>query len=245
MVREFDARTLSRNSKDDVLERDDHKCQYCGCDADCVDHIIPWSHCHDNSPFNLVAACSLCNSVASNKVFDTFAEKKNYIVTKRLQMLARRSVPIWLESEVAEMGGRLRDMVISTCIVVKDYKEGVEIGKRLAHDGFLITFGDGDSVGLEELTREAERIGRRVRERANTTSRVQAPNKNPGPEEELICGYCEAKFLSKLAMSGARRLYCSPRCKSRAAIQRKAARAAHEASKIKDPHEIGPDEARP
>lgn len=45
-----------------VLERDQFQCQYCGDDADTVDHITPRSKGGDHSPENLVAACRSCNS---------------------------------------------------------------------------------------------------------------------------------------------------------------------------------------
>ena len=46
-----------------VIERDEHKCQYCGTTENlCVDHIIPRSKGGSNDFCNLVTACLSCNS---------------------------------------------------------------------------------------------------------------------------------------------------------------------------------------
>ncbi|MEO5723107.1 MAG: HNH endonuclease, partial [Ilumatobacteraceae bacterium] len=50
--------TLSRRA---VFARDEHVCQYCGCLADSIDHIMPRSRggCHEWE--NVAAACRPCN----------------------------------------------------------------------------------------------------------------------------------------------------------------------------------------
>lgn len=50
-----------------VLERDDWQCQYCGADANAVDHILARSRGGTNNLDNLVAACHHCNSRKHNK----------------------------------------------------------------------------------------------------------------------------------------------------------------------------------
>ena len=45
-----------------VLERDGHTCQYCGGKAATIDHVMPKSRGGTNSPGNLCAACTRCNS---------------------------------------------------------------------------------------------------------------------------------------------------------------------------------------
>ena len=45
-----------------ILERDGHRCRYCGCDGYLhVDHVFPKSRGGKNTPDNLVAACPSCN----------------------------------------------------------------------------------------------------------------------------------------------------------------------------------------
>ena len=58
-------------------------CVYCGGYGDTVDHVVPWSYIQDQSVSNLVRACSSCNSMASNLVFGSFTEKRNYIRERR------------------------------------------------------------------------------------------------------------------------------------------------------------------
>lgn len=207
-MREIDSRTLTPVMRELVLLRDLSTCQYCGGDANSVDHIIPWSHSHSNAAFNLVAACYICNSVASNKVFDTFLEKKNHIITRRLQMLSRMAVPIWTRAEVDELGGRLRDMVMDTCVVVEKHSDGLVIAERLAKDGFRVTFGNGDEMGLEQIMAEI-----------NTTQGKLIKN---SPWSCRQCG----RDLPRPSGRGRERKYCDKYCSRDASRQRRISRKA-------------------
>jgi 5-methylcytosine-specific restriction endonuclease McrA len=68
-------------------QRDKYICQYCGYNIPTatefrplhIDHIRPWSSAGGNKLHNLVVSCSLCNLIASDKWFENFEEKKNYI----------------------------------------------------------------------------------------------------------------------------------------------------------------------
>jgi hypothetical protein len=82
-------RTLNSSREEKILERDGYMCVYCGGEADCVDHIIPWSWSRDDSEDNLVASCSLCNGIASNLIFSCLSDKYRYIHSK----LKRRRKP--------------------------------------------------------------------------------------------------------------------------------------------------------
>lgn len=44
-----------------VLQRDDHRCAYCGGGADTVDHVLPRSRGGRHEWSNVVAACVRCN----------------------------------------------------------------------------------------------------------------------------------------------------------------------------------------
>src|SRR5262245_39389667 len=50
-----------------VLERDEHVCQYCGNEANTVDHIIPRSKGGTTNPTNLVACCASCNRAKKDR----------------------------------------------------------------------------------------------------------------------------------------------------------------------------------
>jgi len=50
-----------------ILERDNHTCQYCGDDAETVDHVVPRSKGGDSGWTNMVAACRPCNERKSFK----------------------------------------------------------------------------------------------------------------------------------------------------------------------------------
>jgi len=57
--------TLSRRA---VLHRDDHRCQYCGRDADSIDHVVPRSRGGAHTWENVVAACRRCNTAKGNRL---------------------------------------------------------------------------------------------------------------------------------------------------------------------------------
>jgi len=48
-----------------------------------IDHKIPFSFSQDNKKENCIACCSLCNSLKSDIIFDTFDELKEYLNEKR------------------------------------------------------------------------------------------------------------------------------------------------------------------
>jgi hypothetical protein len=51
-----------RQLRKEILDRDDHICQYCGGKADSVDHVFPKIQGGLTVEANLVAACKPCNS---------------------------------------------------------------------------------------------------------------------------------------------------------------------------------------
>lgn len=66
-----------------ILRRDGMICQYCYEEGFTVDHIIPRTAGGSNNINNLICACSKCNSIAGNKIFETFDDKLKYIMQKR------------------------------------------------------------------------------------------------------------------------------------------------------------------
>lgn len=89
---------LTRKQKDKILQRDGYICVYCLGLASDVDHIIPWDWNHDNSEDNLVASCSDCNHIATDKMFSSFEEKYEYInmirKTKHWQKKLKKKVSV-------------------------------------------------------------------------------------------------------------------------------------------------------
>ena len=84
----------SKKNYKKVYERDAYTCQYCGFNLEeavefkalHIDHIKPWAVRGGNSLNNLVVACETCNLIASDKWFDNFMDKKEFI----LQELERK-----------------------------------------------------------------------------------------------------------------------------------------------------------
>lgn len=66
MVRAPRHRTASV-SRRAVFARDEYRCQYCGSDADSIDHVLPRSRGGGDDWDNLAAACRRCNSAKRNR----------------------------------------------------------------------------------------------------------------------------------------------------------------------------------
>lgn len=61
-------------------------CGYCFSQwATVWDHIIPFSYGGRTIDDNLYPSCRACNAIASDKVFDSIEEKRNYIMKHRHQ----------------------------------------------------------------------------------------------------------------------------------------------------------------
>jgi hypothetical protein len=98
------------------------KCVYCGDDATTKDHVIPVSFYKDtkrtsNSRYltsdygkeNLVDCCSECNCIASNKVFDSIDEKRDYIQDKLSRKYKKvLNMPTWFEEDINKLGRNLK-----------------------------------------------------------------------------------------------------------------------------------------
>lgn len=57
----------SRKARLRALDRDGHRCVYCGRKAKTVDHVQPKSLGGPNTVKNLVAACHKCNNARGNR----------------------------------------------------------------------------------------------------------------------------------------------------------------------------------
>jgi hypothetical protein len=140
-VRPIDARRLTPARRESILFRDSRICAYCLEEADEVDHIVPWSYRHDDSDENLVAACWLCNHIASNKVFDTVQEKKSYILKRKDKILSDTVIALWLEEELKELGPSMRRDVRSNCLVFEDRDGALRAMRRMRDVGFEVVMG--------------------------------------------------------------------------------------------------------
>lgn len=80
----------TRNYKK-VFIRDNFTCQYCQYNYSTsdkllqlhIDHIKPFSASGSHAIKNLCVSCAPCNLIASNKWFQSFEDKKNYIMSQR------------------------------------------------------------------------------------------------------------------------------------------------------------------
>lgn len=75
---------LRPNVRAAVFIRDKNTCVYCGSPANVVDHIKPVYDGGMNDIANLVAACSRCNTIANKWSFNSFDDKRIFILTTYL-----------------------------------------------------------------------------------------------------------------------------------------------------------------
>jgi 5-methylcytosine-specific restriction endonuclease McrA len=78
-----------------ILERDDHRCQYCGLDGRAsfenalvmrVDFVVPRARKGKKDPGNLVACCTPCNTIKGTRVYGNFDEAKAYVLKQRQEL---------------------------------------------------------------------------------------------------------------------------------------------------------------
>lgn len=77
-------RGISESLREQILERDAYICAYCDGIATCVDHVVPYAYSRCDDPLNLVASCTECNLIASDKIFDDFIFKRSFIRAQRM-----------------------------------------------------------------------------------------------------------------------------------------------------------------
>src|SRR6267143_3901963 len=78
-----------------ILERDDHRCQYCGLDGRAsfenalvmqVDFVVPRARKGKKDPSNLVACCTPCNTIKGTRVYANFDEAKACVLKQREEL---------------------------------------------------------------------------------------------------------------------------------------------------------------
>src|SRR5258708_8734172 len=78
-----------------ILERDDHRCQYCGLDGRAsfenalvmrVDFVVPRARKGKKDPGNLIACCIPCNTIKHPRVYATSDAAQAYILKQTKQL---------------------------------------------------------------------------------------------------------------------------------------------------------------
>lgn len=78
-----------------ILERDEHRCQYCGLDGRAsfenalvmrVDFVVPRARKGKKDASNLVACCIPCNTIKGTKVYATLTEAKAFVLKSREEL---------------------------------------------------------------------------------------------------------------------------------------------------------------
>lgn len=113
-----------RSYKFGPLHFDTTPCYYCGEPSTSDDHTYPCaamdaladeSHLVQRRLLRIVPACTECNGILSDKVFDSLMRRKRY-VKRRLRYRYKRllAMPSWSDSELATLGERMRQHVLAS-----------------------------------------------------------------------------------------------------------------------------------
>lgn len=137
-MKKIDSRELTPAQKKKILEKYDYTCVYCFCDADTVDHVIPWSYRRDDNEDNLVAACWKCNLIVNNKVFDFFHLKQEYIQGQLYKWINKNPIIIWTKDEIDTISYNLRTIITPSVIIVEDEAESNRVTLKLLKDGLKV-----------------------------------------------------------------------------------------------------------
>jgi len=101
-------------------------CVYCGCQAECIDHVFPLSLAkilnlreehmrkHLRGGLYLVPSCNNCNIIAAAKPFNNIKDKRAYIqerLKKKYKNILRFKV--WDDDELEGLGSEMRRQVIA------------------------------------------------------------------------------------------------------------------------------------
>ena len=85
-------RFRSKNKWTELTSVYGEMCCYCHVQiATQLDHVIPYTFSFDNSIHNLRPSCAWCNLLASDKVFESFEDKYDYIKRKRDKATNKRN----------------------------------------------------------------------------------------------------------------------------------------------------------
>lgn len=107
-------------------------CYYCGEPAGSVDHVVPQSMLQtlrvlgDDAVSAILArhgrrmtvpCCRECNSVLSNKYFDTLEKRRTHL-KQRMRQRYRKilRMPDWSDRELSQLGDRLQEAVIGALV---------------------------------------------------------------------------------------------------------------------------------
>ncbi len=89
------AKPLTSAEGNRILERDHHRCQYCGLDGMAsfenslimtVDFLHPRARKGKKEPANLVTACRPCNVIKGYRTFAHFEDAKAYVLKRRAEL---------------------------------------------------------------------------------------------------------------------------------------------------------------
>jgi 5-methylcytosine-specific restriction endonuclease McrA len=109
-----------------ILERDDHRCQYCGLDGRTsfenalvmrVDFVVPRARKGKKDPSNLVACCTPCNTIKGTRVYGSFDEAKAFVLKQREELRKNwesKTARTAAKSAPAESSSRSREKALTS-----------------------------------------------------------------------------------------------------------------------------------
>ncbi len=128
----IDKKLINSTKKADKINKNrlGNKCAYCGVYANTRDHVVPISFFSSGRPYtykshyannNIVRACSECNSIGSDIMFENFWDKKKYIcemVEWKYKDILQS--PDWNIKEINQLAGTLK-LYVKDSLIVRDF----------------------------------------------------------------------------------------------------------------------------
>lgn len=114
-------------------------CEYCGDPRECWDHVVPVSFIN-SLPENLltsydlikVPACTECNMIASDHIFQNLPQKRGYIFSRlEAKYYTLLKMPNWTNSEVETLDGITKIDVKHFALLSKSLKKRIDFAKSL------------------------------------------------------------------------------------------------------------------
>ena len=126
------------------VKGDGKVCVYCRMPATDKEHLIPRSWIEEMKRLKgmgfdvvvpeevIVPSCRECNLIASDKVFNSFKEKRDFIKERLLKRYKGfENKPLWTDEEIEELSGRLKEYTFFSNEITKVMKNRLKRLKTL------------------------------------------------------------------------------------------------------------------
>lgn len=120
--------TISKKLREEVFQRDNYTCSYCGTKLDnqtaSIDQIVPASKGGTSDVFNLATACPTCNMRKGDKILGFFT-------TPVSERLARNWIIAFINTPKTAILGSIIGVFAAALILIHSYHRLVELAAKI------------------------------------------------------------------------------------------------------------------